>query len=333
MSVIRVGRPSAGHSTISTDDGPLWALIQGDCLERMRRLKAGSVDLVVTSPPYGIATKYARKSTLKEYLEWIRPIIAECVRVCAPTGAIAFQVGTYVHRQEIFPLDMELNPLFRAHGLHLRNRVVWRFGHGLPAKVRLSGRHETVMWWTKSDKYTFELDAVRVPQKEPGKLGYRGKKRGRLSGNPLGKNPEDVWVDLVAHELDVGLIEHCPNVKGSHVEKLRWPSGEAVHPCQMPVELCQRCVLAWSRPGDVVLDPFAGLGSTLIAAIMHGRIAFGLELRQDYVEVGRRRIKEFLAGRLRVRPLGQRIQERSASAASSQLPAGWQEAREEAQQQ
>ena len=311
------------NTETSSSSETKWVIVQGECLEKMRRLRAESVDLVLTSPPYGITTAYAKKSTLKEYLEWIRPIIAEIIRVLTPTGAVCFQVGSYVHKQEVFPLDILLYPLFHEHGLQLRNRIVWHFGHGFQAKYRLSGRHETLMWWTKSNKYTFNLDDVRVHQKEPGKLGYRGDKKGQLSGNPLGKNPEDVWLDLVAHELDAGLIEHCPNVKGSHVEK-------TLHPCQMPIELCERCVLAFSNPGDVVLDPFAGVGSTMIAAVRHGRPSMGMELCQQYVDEGRRRVQKFLDGDLRVRPLGQRIMERGKGSASHQLPKEWQDARVEA---
>ncbi len=290
----------------------------------MRKLPDDCVQLVVTSPPYGITTAYAKKSRLDDYIEWLRPIIAEIVRILSPTGAVAFQVGTYVDNQEVYPLDMVLYPLFREFKLHLRNRIVWHFGSGLHARHRLSGRHETVMWWTVSDEYTFNLDAVRVPQKEPGKLGYRGAKKGKLSGNPLGKNPSDVWLDLAWQEFDAALIDQCPNVKGSHVEK-------TTHPCQMPIELCERCVLAWSNPQDTILDPFAGVGSTLCAAVRHGRNAIGLELNKSYAQCARERIQQCIEGHLRIRPLGKRIAGPTGNTASQQLPGEWAKRRKEAQ--
>ena len=77
--------------------------------------------------------------------------------------------------------------------MSMRNRIVWHFGHGLHASRRFSGRYEVIMWFTKSDDYTFNLDAVRVPQKYPQKKHFKGPRRGELSGNPLGKNPGDVW--------------------------------------------------------------------------------------------------------------------------------------------
>jgi adenine-specific DNA-methyltransferase len=90
-------------------------------------------------------------------------------------------------------LDLALHPLFAHHSdLRLRNRIIWHFEHGLNCKFRFSGRYETILWYTKGDDYTFNLDAIRVPQKYPGKKAYKGLKRGEYSGHPLGKNPGDV---------------------------------------------------------------------------------------------------------------------------------------------
>jgi adenine-specific DNA-methyltransferase len=147
---------------------------------------------------------------------------------------------------------------------------------------RLSGRYETILWFTKTDDYVFDLDAVRVPSKYPRKKYYKGPKRGQLSGHPLGKNPGDVWV--------------VPNVKFNHVEK-------TAHPCQFPVELIERLVLALTRPGDVVLDPYMGVGSSVVAAILHERSALGCDVVADYVDIARRRVAQFRAGTLQTRPM------------------------------
>ena len=143
----------------------------------------------------------------------------------------------------------------------MRNRIVWHFGHGLHCSRRLSGRYETVNWFTKSDHYTFHVDPIRVPQKYPGKKYFKGPKAGQYSCNPLGKNPGDVWT--------------IPNVKSNHVEKTE-------HPCQFPVELVERLVLSLSSENDWVLDPFLGTGTSVIAALRRGRRGVGAELVKKY---------------------------------------------------
>ncbi|MGH9830165.1 MAG: DNA-methyltransferase, partial [Blastocatellia bacterium] len=177
-------------------------------------------------------------------------------------------------------------PVFKEHGLRLRNRIIWHFEHGLHGSRRLSGRYETILWFTKSDEYVFNLDLIRVPSKYPAKRYFKGPKRGQLSGNPLGKNPGDVWV--------------VPNVKFNHVEKTD-------HPCQFPVELIERLVLALTNVGDTVLDPYLGVGSSLVAAVMHGRRGLGCDIEKAYVEKARQRLRALRAGTLRTRPMAKPV--------------------------
>ncbi len=261
-------------------------LFEGDCLDLLSRIPDGFVKLVVTSPPYNLGKPYESKLDLNTYLKQQKRVIEESVRVLEESGSICWQVGNYVDNGEIIPLDILLYPIFHSLGLHLRNRIVWHFGHGLHASKRFSGRYEVILWFTKSERYTFNLDAVRVPQKYPNKKHFKGPKKGELSGNPLGKNPSDVW--------------DIPNVKANHVEKTS-------HPCQFPVELIERLVLALTDEGDWVLDPFMGVGTTAIAALMHGRKAIGAEIVHEYMEVARRRIRLGEEGKLRVRPMERSI--------------------------
>ena len=253
-----------------------------DNLDFMRTLDDESVKLVVTSPPYNIGKTYERRTSMERYVQEQSRVIAECVRLLHKEGSLCWQVGNYVENGEVFPLDIILYPIFKQHGLHLRNRIVWHFGHGLHCKKRFSGRYETILWFTKSDRYTFNLDPVRVPPKYPGKKHFKGPNKGKLSCNPKGKNPSDVW--------------EIPNVKSNHVEK-------TIHPCQFPVELVERLVLSMTNPGDHVLDPYAGVGSTIIAAIKHGRIGMGCDIVREYIEIAWRRIHQFRAGTLRTRPM------------------------------
>ncbi|MDE0204478.1 MAG: site-specific DNA-methyltransferase [Candidatus Tectomicrobia bacterium] len=257
-----------------------------DNLSFMGRIGDGQVKLVVTSPPYNIGKDYEDKLTLASYLEMQTRVIQESVRVLHSEGSICWQVGNYVDDGEIVPLDAILYPLFREMGLKLRNRIVWHFGHGLHCRRRLSGRYETINWWTKGDRYTWNLDAIRVPSKYPGKRHFKGPNVGKLSGNPKGKNPGDVW--------------EFPNVKSNHPEK-------TIHPCQFPVELVERLVLSMTNEKDMVLDPYMGVGSSVIAALLHGRQAYGCDIVPEYVEIARQRVEQWRAGRLRRRPMGKPI--------------------------
>lgn len=259
-----------------------FVLFAGDCRDLLAFIPDDFVKLVVTSPPYNLGKPYEQRLELDEYVRQQREVIRECVRVLNDRGSICWQVGNYVRDSEIVPLDILLYPIFAELGLHLRNRIVWHFGHGLHASKRFSGRYEVILWFTKGDDYTFNLDAVRVPQKYPRKKYYKGPKRGLLSGNPLGKNPSDVW--------------EIPNVKANHVEK-------TIHPCQFPVELVERLVLALTDEGDWVLDPFIGVGTTAIAALMHGRKAIGAEIVAEYVEIAKERVRLAERGELRIRPM------------------------------
>ncbi|MDE0612741.1 MAG: site-specific DNA-methyltransferase [Gammaproteobacteria bacterium] len=257
-----------------------------DNLKYMRRFKDGVMSLIVTSPPYNLGKSYEQQSSLDAYLEHQDRVIGECVRLLNSSGSICWQVGNYVEKGEIVPLDNVLFPLFKKHGLKLRNRIIWHFGHGLHCSRRFSGRYETINWWTKSDDYTFHLDPVRVPSKYPNKKYFKGPKVGKLSGNPKGKNPSDVWI--------------FPNVKSNHVEK-------TIHPCQFPVELVERLVLSMTDPGDTVFDPYMGVGSSVIAALMHERMGYGCDTEKEYVGIAWERVRALQSGKLRTRPMGKPV--------------------------
>ncbi len=266
------------------------SLYNGDCLDFLRTIPKAEAQLIVTSPPYNIGKPYEKRLEMNEYLRQQSEVIKECVRVLEPRGNLCWEVGNYVTDHEIIPLDVLLYPYFKKLNLKLRNRIIWHFGHGLHSSNRFSGRYETINWFTKSDDHVFNLDMVRVPQKYPSKRYYKGAKKGLLSGHPLGKNPTDVW--------------EIPNVKSNHPEK-------TTHPCQFPVELVERLVLALSNEDALVLDPFMGVGSTAVAALLHNRRATGAEISKEYVEIARNRIRQAIQGKLKTRPMGKPIYEPS----------------------
>lgn len=262
--------------------GPYALPVCADAYDALNATPPGVARLIVTSPPYNIGKPYEPIRSLKAYLKEQERVITACVRVLSRNGSLCWQVGNYVTPKEIMPLDLLLWPIFHGLQLKLKNRIIWHFEHGLHCRHRFSGRYETILWFSKSDRPYFNLDAVRVPQKYPNKKHFKGPKRGELSGNPLGKNPGDVWL--------------IPNVKHNHVEK-------TIHPCQFPVELVERLVLSMTEPGDLVIDPYMGTGTTLVAAFKHGRHSMGSDIQQQYVDIAKARIKAARAGTLRTRPM------------------------------
>ena len=302
----------------SFDPAAKAVLYHGDCLDGLRAVPDEAVQLVITSPPYNIGKAYEDVTRLDAYLEALSPVVDELVRVLSPSGSLCWQVGNSVSHGEIFPLDILFYPFFKRQGLKLRNRIVWHFDHGLHASKRFSGRYETLLWFTKSDTYTFNLDPVRVPSKYPGKRHFKGDKYGQPSGNPLGKNPSDIWKVLV-HDWETCLWD-IPNVKANHPEK-------TLHPCQYPIELAERCVLALTEEDDWVLDPFSGVASSLLAAVKNGRRGMGCEKEAEYVQIGRQRLADLHAGRLRCRPLGKPVYQPTGREKVAQVPPEWEEGR------
>jgi adenine-specific DNA-methyltransferase len=219
----------------------------------------GSLNLCVSSPPYGIGKQYETKKTIEQYTASQVPIVQELARVIAVDGWVCWQVGNWVGKREVLPLDYIAIPLFAQFGFTLRRRFIWQFGSGLHCKHRFSGRHETILCFSKSKRSRERL----IPEAEPA-----------------------IW--------------DIPNVKNNHLEK-------TIHPCSFPVELAERLVLSYSNPGDTVLDPFMGVGSTLIAAARHGRIPLGCDLDQRYVEITLNRLDHLAKGTLKTRPMGKPV--------------------------
>lgn len=289
---------------------------QGDCMEVIDKLPKNSVDLVITSPPYNLGKAYEKKRGIEEYLAWYYDFVEILKSTIKDTGSVCWQTGNYVEKSEVYPLDIHFYPIFKNAGFKLRNRIIWHFGHGLHCKRRFSGRYETILWFTKSDEYKFNLDNVRVPAKYPGKKHFRGAKKGQLSGNPKGTNPSDFW-RYVQNDFDQELID-IPNVKANHPEK----TG---HPCQFPIELVERCVLAFTDENDTVLDPFAGVGSAGIAALRHNRHSILIEKDKDYYRMGLEQIEAWKTGKLKVRKIGTEIHTPKKTDKLALFPEEWKE--------
>jgi adenine-specific DNA-methyltransferase len=272
---------------------PRIQLLLHDAFDFLKKIKPGSVDLIVSSPPYCMGKEYEKSLNVEDFIaahELLAPLLA---RVLRRGGSLCWQVGHHVKKGVVTPLDAIVYPIFaRQNDLQLRNRIVWTFGHGVHASKRFSGRHETILWFTKGDDYIFNLDAVRIPQKYPGKKYYKGPLKGEFSGNPKGKNPSDVW--------------EIPNVKSRHVEKTS-------HPCQFPVALVQRLIKALTRRRANVVDPFMESGSVALAAAIEGRSFRGCDIKQSYVLIARGRVENARKGQPKYRPLERPIYVPSAT--------------------
>lgn len=248
---------------------PLDQIFLKDCMNLLRSLPDECVDLVVSSPPYNLGKEYESKQALEIYLEEQTCVLRECSRILKSTGSLFWLVGAFSSRGMLIPLDIRFFPILESCGLIPRNRIIWARQHGLHAQKKFSCRHETILWFTKSDKYTFNLDAIRVPQKYQNKKHYRGNRKGELSCNPDGKNPGDIWL--------------FRNVKHNHEE-------QTIHPCQFPEDLIARIVLATTQREEVVFDPYMGVGTVAVVARDYGRHFIGAELEQKYYQVALRRL-------------------------------------------
>lgn len=278
-----------------------FVLFHGDRLDLIKSLPDKSVKLIVTSPPYNIGKEYEKRKDLNVYLAEQEETIRAGLRILSDDGSICWQVGNHIAKDgEVFPLDALIYTIGKKLGLKLRNRIVWHFGHGLHCTKRFSGRHETIVWFTKNDNYTFNLDPVRIPQKYPGKKNFKkNEKYGMLSCNPLGKNPADVW--------------EIPNVKNNHPEK-------TAHPCQFPIELIERLVLSMTNEGDAILDPYVGVGSAICAAALHNRKGYGSDIMKNYLEIAEERIKAVANGTLTRRLMGTPVYKPTDGMKLAQIP-------------
>ena len=290
-------------------------LYHGDCIDLIKEMEDESCDLIITSPPYCIGKEYEdKKKDLDSFVNQQKKIVNEVYRVLKIGGSVCWQVGYHITNQEVIPLDFYVYQVFSECNTNcqipfkLRNRIIWTFGHGLNPAKRFSGRHETLLWFTKGDSYEFDLDSVRIPQKYPGKRSYRGNKKGEYSGNPLGKNPSDVW--------------DIPNVKANHVEK-------TAHPCQFPVALPARLIKALTPKNGLIFDPYMGSGTTGVAAILEGRRFVGAEIQDSYYEIAKDRIRQTIEGTVRVRP-DVPVYEPNLNSSVAKLPDEFRIAREKA---
>ena len=249
-----------------------------DVLDFLDGLPSNGVSAHITSIPYNLGKHYGDSPTADNmrftfYLGWTLQIISEIARTLAPGGTLFLNLGSTRDWQDrLIPLDIVLFEYLRQAGLTFQSRIIWVLPHGLVPKRRLAERHETVLVCSKGEQQTFNPNAIRVPQKEPGKRAYKGPNKGRLSGHPLGAFPSNVWP--------------IPHV-GNNSTDLKNLKSHPKHPAPFPIALARRAILLYSMPGDLVCDVFSGSGTTQQAALETGRAFVGADLFYENLRAAR----------------------------------------------
>jgi DNA modification methylase len=253
-------------------------ILTGDCLELLTDFPAAAVDLAFADPPFNIGLDYPNHNDQMpagQYLAWLGDCFAAVRRVLTPTGGLFVAIGQH--------FQAEVLVLLKQLGFHWRNTVIWHYAFG-PAQ-----RHKFTPSWTAihyvtmdPSQFTFNRDAVRVPSAR--QLVY-----GDRRASPGGKTPDDVWL-LRPQDAEASCLL-APATDAWHVRRECGTFRERVgHVCQMPLEVLERIVLVASNPGDLVLDPFAGTGTTLVAAKKWNRRYFGIEKCEQTAEMARKRV-------------------------------------------
>lgn len=252
-----------------------------DCIypctsENMTQVEDKSVKLVVTSPPYNIDIQYGNKTkkgkvieskavkykddmSEDEYREMLRKVFDECKRVVSDDGSIWINIKNRTNDGVVYP-PFWIQDYFED--MYLKNLIIWNFDWGGSTNKRFAPRYEFVFWFVKNkNNYVFNLEDVKVPA-----LNYRPDRyKSQL------KNPTDVW--------------RISMVSGNFEER----TG---HPAQYPEQLIERIILTGSNPGDIILDPFMGSGTTAVVAKKLGRRYVGFEIEKDYCEMAEERLRK-----------------------------------------
>ncbi len=230
-------------------------IICGDASNVMAQMPNSSVDLIIADPPYNLNKDYGNGSdnqTWVEYERFTNAWLDEAVRLLKPDGSIYVFMGVRFIARLFHILDQERKLVFNTW-------ITWHYTQGMGRKTGFSPRHEDILFFTKSQQCTFNLNEVRIPQK------YF-----RERNNMAGANPGDVW--QFSH------VHYCS-------------AEREQHPTQKPEALMERVIKASSRKGELVLDPFLGSGTTCKVAKLLGRRSVGIELNPDYVSMSIRRLQ------------------------------------------
>ncbi|KAA6333464.1 Modification methylase RsrI [termite gut metagenome] len=251
-----------------------------DCVDTIQNMSKKSVNTIVTSPPYNLNKNYGTYNDNCSFEEWenlIDKVSKVSFEILADNGSFLLNVSPipYKKTKEIVPLEALAYYIFKHNGYALRNSIVWHFNNMQNCTNRLSGRWEAILWFVKDiNNYQFNLDDIRIP--------YITKKDKRLEGG-TGRNPTDTW-NYDIPESDFWYFDRVNNMTKNKL-------GIVEHPCIFPTPMIERIIKMTTHKGEVVLDPFLGSGTTLIAAQNLKRIGLGIELDEKFAPIIKKRIK------------------------------------------
>lgn len=236
-------------------------ILQGEALDMLDSIEDDSVDLVFADPPFNIGKNYdgyEDDMSDSEYYEWTMEWVNECKRVLKENGSIYIAIGDRY--------AAEMKQIMESVEYDWRNWIIWYYNFGQHMQKKFSRCHTHIHYYVVDDDkdFTFNADEIRVPS-------ARQKKYNDKRANPEGKVPPDVW--------------EVPRLQGNNNERLD-------HPCQMPEKILERIIKASSNEGDIVLDPFAGSGTTCAMAKKLGRYYIGVEQSEKYCEMIEERLKD-----------------------------------------
>ncbi len=257
---------------------------QGDCITGLKNILPGSVDMAFADPPFNIGYAYDVYDDRKgydSYLAWSTEWMEGVCNALKPTGAFWLAIGD--------EYAAELKLIAQDHlGMTCRSWVIWYYTFGVNCTRKFSRSHAHLFHFIKdSTEFTFNDDAIRVPSAR--QLVYADRR-----ANPKGRLPDDTWI-LRPQDVPEGFAPdqdtwYFPRVAGTFKERAGF------HGCQMPEQLLGRIIRVCSNPGELVLDPFVGSGTTLAVAKKLGRHWIGFELSQDYAQQSRERIERVWEG-------------------------------------
>ncbi|HVT88817.1 MAG TPA: site-specific DNA-methyltransferase [Tepidisphaeraceae bacterium] len=271
------------------DGLPLNQICQGDSIQILNNAPEGWVDLVFADPPFNIGYLYHGYDDQKdvdEYVNWSETWMRAVHRALKPTGSFYLAIG------DEFVADL-CHVARRKIGFHMRNWIIWHYTFGQQTKKMFAKSHTHILYFTKEKpdpgmtNLTFNADAVRV-------ASARQTTYADARANPKGKLPDDTWFlrpqETAPHAYfePGGDVWYESRVCGTFKEREGW------HGCQMPIGVLNRIILASSNPGDVVLDPFNGSGTTVVSAALLGRQYVGIDQSEEYVGYARKRLEHAL---------------------------------------
>ncbi len=255
-------------------------IVQGDCIKTLNEGPEGWVDLVFADPPFNIGYLYHGyddERKMEDYLKFSEDWMRAVHRALKPTGSFYLAIG------DEYAADLAVIAR-RQIGFNMRNWIIWHYTFGQQTKQMFAKSHTHILYFTKNKTgFTFNPDSVRV-------ASARQTTYGDKRANSKGKLPDDTWLLRPPEAAPFGYFEsdtdtwNFSRVCGTFKEREGW------HGCQMPIGILNRIVKASSNPGDIVLDPFNGSGTTTVAAAMLDRKYVGIDQSEEYVGFARKRL-------------------------------------------